>query len=128
MARMRTDTSGPDWLGLAFSGLALVACYGTLALVAILSLLGISLHLHEGVWAVAIALFTLLAVASIAIGWRRHGRLAPAALAIAGGGLVLWAMFGQYSLLTEGAGFAALMAAAVWDWRLRHTGGKPKPA
>lgn len=128
MTRTREGNSRSNWLGLAFTGVALIACYGTLALVVVLSFLGISLNLHDGVWAMAIALFTLLAVASIALGWRRHGRLAPAALAIAGGALILWAMFGQYSLTTEVAGFAALMAGAAWDWRLRNMRGKLRSA
>lgn len=110
--------SGHDWLGLVATALALASCYGTLAIVAILSAVGITLGLDEGIWAAATALFTLAAVAAVVLGIRRHGNVWPAVLAVGGLGLIVWTLFGVYTLTVEIVGFAALVAAAAWDWRL----------
>ena len=46
-------------LGLWPTALALIACYGTLCLVSLLALAGITLPINEGLWAVAIAAFPI---------------------------------------------------------------------
>ncbi|WP_302139351.1 MerC family mercury resistance protein [Halomonas alkalicola] len=106
--------------GLAALGLALLSCYGTLALAALLPLLGIGLALDEGLWAGAIALFVLLTLATLAAGIRHHRALAPTLLGAAGGGLVLHALFVDYRALVELAGFLLLGAAVAWDLRRRR--------
>ena len=108
-----------DWLGLAASLLAVAACYGTLAVLAMLPLMGATLTLHEGAWAGAIVFFALLALAGITLGRQHHGRTTPTALALAGVALILWVMLAQYDRLIELAGFGLLLGAAIWDWRLR---------
>ncbi len=77
-----------------------------------------TLTLNEGAWAGAIVLFTLLALAGIASGLARHGRWAPTVLALAGAALIVWVMYVHYGRLAELAGFALLVGAAAWDWRL----------
>lgn len=120
MERTFKTVNRPDWLGLAASLLAVAACYGTLAVLAILSFMGVSLTLHEGAWAGAIAFFALLALAGIALGRQRHGRSARTVLAMAGAALIVWVMFAQYDRLIELAGFALLLGGATWDWKLRR--------
>ena len=93
---------------------------GTLAVLAILSFMGVYLTLHEGAWAGAIAFFALLALAGIALGRQRYGRSAPTVLAMAGAALIVWVMFAQYDRLIELAGFALLLGGATWDWKLRR--------
>lgn len=106
--------------GLAALGLALLSCYGTLSLAALLPLLGIGLALDEGLWAGAITLFVLLTLAALAAGIRRHRGLVPMLLGAAGGGLVLHALFVDYRALVELAGFLLLGAAVAWDLRRRR--------
>ncbi len=108
------------WVPGAGTVLALLACYGTAAIVGLLSLLGVSLGIHEGAWAAAIGLFALLATIGVAAGYRRHRSIWPLALATLGTGAILWAMFGSYSRVVELAGFAGLVAAAIWDWRAKR--------
>ncbi|MCZ0811426.1 MAG: MerC family mercury resistance protein [Pseudomonadota bacterium] len=122
MKRGNGSAASPDWAGLAASALALVSCYGTLAVVITLSAAGITLTLDETIWAVVIALITLVAVVAVAFGTRRHGKMMPTLLAAAGFGVVLWVQFVDYSLMVEIAGFATLVVAAAWDWRLRLAG------
>ena len=111
------------WLPRAATILAVLSCYGTTAAVSLLSLLGVSLAIHEGAWAVAIGVLTALAALAVAASSRRHRRFGPVALAALGLALVLWAMFGSYSWTIELAGFVLLVAAALWDWRLGAAAG-----
>jgi hypothetical protein len=105
--------------GTAALALSIVACYGTLAAVAALAALGVTLAVDTGVWAGAIVLFAALAAVSVGLGARTHGSAAPLAPAVAGAALIGYVMFGQYDRVLELAGFAALAAAVFWDFRLR---------
>jgi len=111
---------GADWLAPVGTALAFLACYGTLAVLGALSLMGIALTIHEGLWAGAIAVFAVLALAGIVLGWRIHRSTAPLLLGLAGTGLVLWAMGISYSRLLEIAGFVCLVFATALDWRAKR--------
>ncbi len=106
--------------GLVALGLALASCYGALAALALLAVLGVTLTLHEGVWAGAVALFAALTAAAVGGGYRRHGSAAPLGLAVVGFGLIAYTMFVAYSGAVELAGFALLAAAVAWDYALRR--------
>lgn len=108
------------FLGVTALLLALLTCYGTLAAIALLTVLGVGFVLDETLWAGTISLFTVLAVVAIATGIRRHHMPGPALVAAAGAGLVGFALFIEYSLVTELSGFLALLVAAVWDLYLRR--------
>jgi len=112
--------STPQWL--AASGLvaALLACYGTLALVGLLSVLGLSIALNPTAWAGAIVGFAGLGTLGVALGMRCHRHPAPTVLALLGFALIGWALFGRYDRTAEIAGFAALAAATALDWRARR--------
>lgn len=112
---------GWDWLPGVATACSILACYGTLAILTLLSFMGIGIGLHEGAWAGAISAFAVVAALGIAHGWRRHGKAGPAGLAAIGAALILWTMFGEYGRATELAGFAALVAASIWDWRAKRT-------
>ncbi len=107
-------------LGVAALGLALLSCYGTLALVGLLPLLGIGLALDEGTWALTIAAFVLLTLAALAAGRRRHRALAPTLLAVTGSAAILQALFIDYHPLVELAGFVLLAVAVLRDRQARH--------
>ncbi|NQU62179.1 MAG: MerC domain-containing protein [Rhodospirillales bacterium] len=108
------------WLAGAGTLLAVLACYGTLAVVGGLSLLGISLVIHEGAWAAAISLFAIIALAGIGLGYRRHRVVGPLASGAIGTALVLWAMVVSYDRIVEVVGFIALVTGAAWDWRVKR--------
>ena len=108
--------------------LSIAACYGTLGLIAVLSMMGVTLALNENIWAGAIVFFALLAVLGVTLGFRQHRNANPVRLAIAGAALVIWAMYGADAIVdllgvpsftVEIAGFSALIAAVCWDWRLK---------
>ncbi|MFB9148989.1 MerC family mercury resistance protein [Roseovarius ramblicola] len=112
-----TDKTSRRGLAPLATALSLAACYGTLAAVALLGALGVGIALNEAVWAGAIVLFAALAVAALALRWRRHGRVLPVVLAFAGLALIAFAMYVSYSLPTELGGFALLCLGTWADWR-----------
>lgn len=108
------------WLAGAATFLAIAACYGTMLLVGALSLLGVTLALHEGAWPERSASWRSLRPLAYCWATRRHHALAPTILALAGAGLIASVMLGRYDRIVELVGFAALTAAAIWDWRLKR--------
>lgn len=111
------------WLPGAAALLSLVACYGTLAVLAALGALGVAIALDEAVWAALILAFAALAVLGLALGLARHGRPWPLLVGLAGAAAIAYAFYVDYSRPAELAGFALLLAAAVWDRRLRRRPG-----
>lgn len=109
-----------EWIPVAASIGAVVACYGTLMLVAILSAMGIAMAVHEGAWAAVIVALAVIAALGVAINSSRTQSFGPLALAVTGAALVSWAMFGSFNRLVELAGFATLLSATIWDWRTRR--------
>ncbi|MGR3461518.1 MAG: MerC family mercury resistance protein [Roseovarius sp.] len=112
-----SDTPNRPWLAPLATALSLVACYGTLAAVALLGALGVGIALNEAVWAGAIVILAALAVTALALRWRRHGRALPVLLALAGLALIAFAMYVSYSLPAELGGFVLLCLGAWADWR-----------
>lgn len=108
-----------SWLPGAATFLAVLACYGTTLVVVLLSLLGISIAVNERAWAGAISAFAALATIAIAAAYRRHRSVWPTVIAAPGLALILWAMYGSYSRVTELAGFICLIAATLLDLRMR---------
>lgn len=100
-------------MGILATALALFACYGTLAFVSALSVVGITVEIENGIWASVIVAFFGIAVGLIAL--RGNPAYGPIVLAVLGLGLILWAMFGSYSWTTELLAFGALIAATLWN-------------
>lgn len=99
--------------------LSLVACYGTVGLVLLLATAGITLDVHEGVWATAIVVFAWIAVLAMGVNIPLVRSFSPFILADMGALLVSWVMFVNYSRGLEILGFAMLAAAAMRDRYLR---------
>ncbi len=108
------------WLSGVATVFSLLACYGTLLVVALLGALGVSIVLNETLWAGAIMVFAVLAVGGLTPGLLRHRKAWPILVAGTGAGVLGYVMYVQYDRMIELAGFALLCIAAFWDWRLRH--------
>lgn len=98
---------------------SLVACYGTMAVVATLSALGIVLSLNDAMWSGTIVFFALLTTAMVGMGIPEHGAMAPTLLAISGTALLGYVMFVQFDRVSEVVAFGVLAAAVLRDYRLR---------
>jgi hypothetical protein len=106
--------------GAASLVLALLACYGSLAAIGLLALLGVTLAINDTLWAGAIAVFSVLACVAVLGGVRRHRTAGPGILAVTGTALLLYALYVDYRLLLELLGFALLAAAVAWDLQRRR--------
>lgn len=106
--------------GIASLALALLACYGLLALTALLPLVGVRLALDEGAWAATIVVLALLTVLAVLTGLRHHRSAVPAVAALAGGALILHALLVDYHVLVELTGFVLLAGAVSADVVLRR--------
>ncbi|WP_022727685.1 MerC family mercury resistance protein [Fodinicurvata sediminis] len=95
---------------------AFLSCYGTLGLVLVLSLPGISLAVNETLWAAAILSATAVAVLATAAGYPKHRSILPLILVCAGAVLIFYALLGSYHVLLEGLGFVLLIAGVAMDF------------
>jgi hypothetical protein len=120
MSSNATDASKLGRLSGLATVLSIVACYGTLAFVSILSLMGLAVNIHEGAWAGAITLFAWLAFAGVAINFRRYHKLGPLIIAAAGALLITWVMFFSFNRILEIVGFVGLITSVLWERRVRR--------
>jgi SAM-dependent methyltransferase len=97
---------------------AVAACYGVLALVGAIGLLGLSIPLNAQVWTAMIVALAVLAPLGIAWNMRAHGSWGPTMIGAAGELLVCYALLGAYDWRVEASGFAAMLGAALWDRHL----------
>jgi cysteine desulfurase len=109
------------WLAPLATVLSLAACYGTLAAIALLGLLGARIVLDDALWAGAIVAFALVAVAGLTLGARRHRTFWPLAVGAIGAAAVVYAMIVSYDRLIEIGGFILLTLAAAADWRISRS-------
>jgi len=108
-----------DWVGSAMGLLAVAACYGTLAAVALLSVIGISVEIDEGLMTKLISGMLVLVLAGMTYAYRLHRHPGPLLLSVAAAGLLMWVFFGSYSQPLELTGFLILGAASIWDFRAK---------
>jgi arsenite methyltransferase len=94
---------------------AVTACYGVLALVGAIGLLGLSIPLNAEVWTGMIVVLAVLVPFAIAWNMRAHGSWGPTVLGGAGALVVLYALLGAYDWRIEASGFLVMAGAALWD-------------
>ncbi len=104
------------WSGVLL-GLSILSCYGTIAMVAVLGLIGIQFNIHEGIWASVIVVLAWAAVVGIVFEFRRLGAKIPLIFGILGALLITTAMFISYNRIVEISGFTSILAAVIWKRR-----------
>lgn len=102
--------------------LAVLVCYGSLALSGLLAQVGVTLTLHQGVRAAATVVLVWIAVLGMGINLHRYRNFGPFILSDLGALLVSWVMVVEPNGAMESTGFILLMAAAFWDRSLRRQG------
>jgi len=106
--------------GAAALVISALACYGTLAAIALLSLAGITLAVNPALWAGTIVLFASLAATAVAAGVRRHGTYAALGLAVTGVAALAYVQFVEYSAGLEVGAFGLLAAGVALDFLRRR--------
>jgi len=110
---------GLSWLSSVTSLMAVIACYGTLGAVALLSVLGVSVDLNEGALVAIITVLLILAVAGMVYSYRIHRNPGPLILGGLAAGVLIWVFYGAYSVPVEFAGFVGLVGSSIWDIRAK---------
>lgn len=113
--------------GLVALGLSMLACFGTLAAIALLSLAGIAVAVSPVLWAGTIVVLAALAAIAVAASVRRHGTYAALGLAVAGVAVLAYVQFVDYSVPVELAAFGLLAAGVALDF-LRRRNSDVSPA
>jgi len=100
---------------------AFIACNGTIIFVTFFSVLGITLTINPNIQAATISLFACLTDVFVFIEFKKHNKKAPLILAIASTLVVIFTMYIAYNQVIESIGLIALIASAVWSWRVNKT-------
>ena len=108
-----------SWLGSVTSLLAVATCYGTLAAVTLLSLIGVSVDIDEATLVKLVTGLLILALLGMVYSWRIHRHPDPMLISLGSATLLLWVFYGSYSKPLELTGFALLVVASVWDFRVK---------
>lgn len=103
-------------------------CYGTLGVVALLSVIGVAVPLNEELLVRIVTVVLTIALLGMVYSFRMHRDIKPLLLGIASAALLFWAFYGQYSRPLEALGFAGLVSASLWDFRAKHRACPAKPA
>ena len=126
----RVDTRSNARLSAIAALLAFLACNGLLVLSAVLASLGIGFDVNPHLQAALISLFAVLTAFFVLRGYRSHRKPGPLILAMLGAIVILATLYLAYSKLVESVALAALVIAAIWNWRLArqaasHPGAQP---
>lgn len=108
-----------SWLPAAATLLAILACFGMLAVAVVLAAFGMSLGPGERAWAGTLCLLAVVATIGIADNCRRRRIVGPLLPAAAGTALILAETYAAAGRIAELCGFALLVLATLWDWRMR---------
>jgi rhodanese-related sulfurtransferase len=103
--------------------LAIVSCFGMLAIAGVLAAFGLSLTSGVRAWVGTLCLFAVVATIAIAFNCGRRRVVGPIVPAVAGAALILADVYAGASRIAEVIGFALLVLGTLWDWRLRTRRG-----
>lgn len=115
-----------SWLGSVTSLLAVATCYGTLVAVVLLSAIGVSVDLNEGLFVRIVTGLLVVALFGMTYSFRLHRSPGPLVLSVAAAGLLIWVFYGTYSQVLEIIGFVGLVVASIWDFRVKRRTGASK--
>ena len=107
------------WLGSVASLFAVVTCYGTLAAIALLAAIGVSVDLNEGTLVIFITVLLGIAIAGMVYSFRLHRHPGPLTVSILSVTMLSWVFYGSYTKSLELVGFAGLVVASIWDFRCK---------
>jgi hypothetical protein len=117
------DSGKLRWLPGATAVLAFIACNGLFIFVAILSFFGITIAINPHIQAAVISLFAVLTLSFVFLGYKEHHVLGPMFLSVIGALVIVGTMYIYFNKIVESLGLLALIASAVWSWRVSKARG-----
>lgn len=100
--------------------LAVATCYGTLGIVALLSVVGVTVHMNEVLMTRIVTGVLVIALLGLGYSFRVHRSIGPLLIGLASAVLLLWVFYGRYTRPLEALGFIGLVTASAWDFRAKH--------
>jgi len=125
MADTRMTAGKPTWLAATTAVLAFIACNGSIIILAILSLLGVTVAINTDVQAAVISLFAVLTLIFVSLGYRNHRISGPLILSAVGALIIVGSMYILFNKIAESLGLLALIISAIWNWRESLTSPHP---
>lgn len=95
--------------------LALVSCYGTLALIAMLGAFGVALKINDRLWGAIITVLAAVSWLALVRNAKSHRRIGPVLLGLVGLSAIGWTMTIHYAFALEVVGFGMLFGGVLWD-------------
>jgi len=115
-------------IGLAGSVFATLCCLGLAPLIGLLTAIGAGFLVHDAVLLPFLIVFLIVGAAGLHTSFRRHGSPKALILHVASAAVVVTFTFLVYVQPLVWAGIAGLLAASVWNWRLRKACSLPAAA
>jgi len=101
----------------SFSGVfAVLMCYGTLFTVTVLSTIGISVEIYEGLMVKLITVLLMVALFGLIYSYRQHRKIVPLLIGILAVIILIWTFYGNYSKSLELTGFFILVVSTCADF------------
>jgi hypothetical protein len=107
----------PAWLPSVAAIATLLSCNGVAVLVAVLSLIEITIVIDPNLQAAVISLLAVLTVALVYLKHQVRRNVASLLLGGVGAMLIVGTMYISYSKPMETLGLFSLISASVWNWR-----------
>ena len=117
----RGKTNGS--LAAVFAVFAFIACNGMFVLIAVFSVVGISISINPHVQAAAISLFSVVTLAMVVSAFRKNRAIGPLILAVAATATMIATMYIHFNKFLESLGLLALFASALWSWQISRARG-----
>jgi hypothetical protein len=113
-------------LAAIFAVFAFVACNGMFVLIAVFSLIGISISINPHIQAAAISLFSVVTLVMVISAFKKNRAIGPLILAIAATVTMIATMYIHFNKIVESLGLFALFASALWSWQISKARGDQK--
>ena len=88
-------------------------------IVAMLSLVGITIVINPHLQAAAISLFALLTLGFVFLSYKKHRNIGPLIVVGVGAVIIIFSMYVTFNKIIESIGLFALLVSALWSWWAR---------
>ena len=118
MNEIKSKSSGKQsWLSGVAAILTLVACNGTIILVGLLAIFGVSVTINPHIQAVVVSIFAITSLIFVYRGFKTQQKAGPLVLAVIGTVLVVGSMYIYFNKIVESIGLVLLIGSTIWNWQ-----------
>jgi len=104
-------------LAAVFAIFTFITCNGLVILVAVFSIIGITISINPHIQAAAISLFSIATLTLVFREFKKNRIIGPLILAAAATAILIGTMYIHFDKIGESFGLLALFASALWSWQ-----------